>query len=131
MNAEIKKIVDRVKTAQDQLQKVLNNQDWMDEVRKYAERQGQEVRKLIDSDMGKVKSFVERERKELEKFQKQLPGEVKRFKTLITKQRKELEKLLRTAGKAAPARPTAKKKPARVKTKTTGGKKKTTASSHA
>jgi antitoxin component HigA of HigAB toxin-antitoxin module len=101
MNADLKKIVSRVKTAQARLQNVLNNQDWpgyMDEARKYAEKQGSEVKKLLSSDLGKVKTFIERERKELERFQKQIPGEVKKFKKLMTQQRKELEKMLGSLG---------------------------------
>jgi hypothetical protein len=56
------------------------------------------VKKLLSSDLGKVKSFIERERKELERFQKQIPGEVKKFKKLITQQRKDLEKVLGSLG---------------------------------
>jgi len=98
MNAELKKIVSRVKTAQTRLQTVLNKQDWMEEARKYAEKQGTEVKKLLSSDLGKVKTFIERERKELERFQKQIPGEVKKFRKLLMQQRKDLEKMLGSIG---------------------------------
>jgi antitoxin component HigA of HigAB toxin-antitoxin module len=101
MNAELKKIVSRVKTAQTRLQSMLNNQDWpgyMEEARKYAEKQGTEVKKLLSSDLGKVKTFIERERKELERFQKQIPGEVKKFRKLLMQQRKDLEKMLGSIG---------------------------------
>lgn len=100
MNPELKKIVSRVKTAQKKLEVMLDQQDWMEEARKYAEKQGNEVKKLLTSDFGKVKTFIERERKELERFQKQIPGEVKKFKTLLQGQRKELEKALKKLGAA-------------------------------
>lgn len=125
MNADLKKIVSRVKTAQTRLQSVLNNQDWpgyMDEARKYAEKQGNEVKKLLSSDLGKVKTFIERERKELERFQKQIPGEVKKFKKLLTQQRKDLEKMLGSLGtlngkkrKTGPKKASAKKAGTRKK----------------
>lgn len=100
MNPELKKIVSRMKTAQKKLEVMLDQQDWMEEARKYAEKQGSEVKKLLSSDFGKVKTFIERERKELERFQKQIPGEVKKFKTLLAGQRKELEKALKKLGAA-------------------------------
>src|ERR1051325_1818452 len=80
MNAEIKKVVTRVKEAQVQLQNLVKSQDWIEEARKYAERQGKEVKKLFAPDVEKMKTFLERERKELERFQKQIPGEVKKFR---------------------------------------------------
>jgi hypothetical protein len=95
MNGELKKILGRVKEAQGQLQSMLKDKTWVEEARKYAEKQGKEVKKLLDSDVAKVKTFIERERKELEKFQKQIPGEVKKFRKFVDGQRKELEKLLR------------------------------------
>ncbi len=101
MNTDLKKIVSRVKAAQTRLQSMLNNQDWpgyMEEARKYAEKQGSEVKKLLSSDLGKVKTFIERERKELERFQKQIPGEVKKFRKLLTQQRKDLESVLGSLG---------------------------------
>jgi hypothetical protein len=94
MNSEIKKVVGRVKDAQKTLQTLLKGQDWVEEARKYAERQGKEVKKLLSADAGKVKSFLERERKELERFQKQIPGEVKKLRSFVLSQRKEVEKLL-------------------------------------
>jgi hypothetical protein len=99
MNAEMKKIVNRLKDAQSKLQSrvdgLMQNQDWIDEAKKYAERAGTDVKKLISSDVSKVKTFVDRQRKELERVQKQLPGEVKRFQKLLNQQRTELEKMIR------------------------------------
>jgi tRNA splicing ligase len=99
MNADIKKVVNRVKAAQQTLQSYLKKQDWVEEARKYAEKQGKEVRKLFGGDLAKVKSFLEKERRELEKFQKQLPEEVKKLRTFVKGQRKELQKLLVRVGK--------------------------------
>ena len=100
INSEFRKVVGRVKTAQSNIQTVLKNQTWVDDARKYAEKQGKEVRKLLASaDAGKVKAFLEKERKELERFQKQIPGEVKKLRSFVAGQRKELEKLLKNVRK--------------------------------
>ncbi len=125
MNSEMKRVVERVKTAQVRFQGLLKNQDWVDEARKYAEKQAREVRKLLTSDAGKVKVFIERERKELERFQRQIPGEVKKLSKFVKGQRKELERLLAHLRKAG--KPTAHK-PAR-KTSARRASRKTTASS--
>jgi len=112
VNSELKKIMSRVKTAQNQFQNLVKDQAWVDEAKKYAERQGKEVRKLINTDVEKVKTFLEKERKELEKVQKQIPSEVKKFQKFVTGQRKELEKLLEMARSIAgqkAAKPSAKK----------------------
>ena len=101
MNAELKKVVDRMKTVQSQLQTMLKDSGWVENAREYAEKQGKEVKKLLTSDMGKMKSFLERERKELEKLQKQIPGEVKKLQKFVKVQKKELEKLLTSVRKAS------------------------------
>lgn len=101
MNSEVKKVVDRAKKAQSKLQTILKNQDWIEEARKYAEKQRKEVKKLLNSDVVKVKSFLEKERKELERFQKEIPGEVKKLRTFVKTQRKELEKLLKNLRRAS------------------------------
>jgi hypothetical protein len=121
MNADLKKIVGRVKDAQNHLQTMLKKQDWMEEARKYAEKQGTEVKKLLSSDLEKVKTFIERERKELERFQKQIPGEVKKFRALLTKQRKDLEKML---GSIKKTKSGSKKKGSKSTSKKTGTRKK-------
>jgi hypothetical protein len=99
MNTELKKIVGKVKAAQAQLHGLVQDQSWVEEARKYAERQGKEVKKLISSDVNKVRDFLEKERKELERFQKQIPSEVKKLRKFVAGQRKELEKLLATTRK--------------------------------
>ncbi len=96
MNAEVKKMVDRVKTAQSKIQSLVRNPHWLKDARKYAEKQSREVKKLLTADAAKVRSFIETERKNLEKFQKQIPTEVKKLRTLALAQRKELEKLLKS-----------------------------------
>ncbi len=118
MNSEIKKIVSRVKDAQIQLQSLLSDKTWIEDARKYAEKQKKEVRKLLRADVGKVLSFLERERKELERFQKQIPGEFKKFRKFVTGQRKEFERLLksvRRVGSKPSEAPKASKAPARRK----------------
>jgi len=125
-NTEIKKVVAKVKGAQVKLQAVLKKQSWIEDARKYAERQGHEVKKLLTSDVEKVKAFLERERKELERFQKEVPSEVKKFKNLLKSQSKEFSKLLATVHKgSAPRKKVAVsvKKKSRVKSAST--KKKT------
>lgn len=124
MNVELKRVVDKVKEAQTRLNGLLNNQEWLDEARKYAERQGKEVKKLISADVTKVKSFLENERKEMERFQRQIPGEVKKLRTFIKSQRKDLEKLIAQLKKAG-AKPRTTKKAGGAKKKTTTRKTKT------
>lgn len=91
---DVKQVLNKVKTAQGQLQAILKEKTWVEEARKYAEKQGKEVKKLLSADVAKVKTFLEKEKKELEKFQKQIPAEVDKLKKFMTAQRKELEKLL-------------------------------------
>jgi len=102
MNAEIKKVVNRVKDAQGQLQNLVKSHDWVEEARKYAERQSKEVKKLFAPDVEKMKLFLERERKELERFQKQIPAEVKKIRQFVNSQKKEFEKLLSSVRKMNP-----------------------------
>ncbi len=120
MNSELKKVVSRVKTAQVQLQSLLKNKTWVEDARKYAERQGREVKKLFSADVGKVKNFLEKERKELEKFQKQIPGEVKKLRKFVTTQKKEFEKLLLKVRKTNGLKKT---RPVASKKKTAGAKR--------
>lgn len=100
MNGELKKIVNRVKATQAQVQKVLSNKSWLEDARNFAEKQGREVKKLFADDVTKVKTFIERERKGLELIQKQLPAEMKKIKKFVDQQKKELEKMLATVRKS-------------------------------
>lgn len=95
VNSELKKVLARVKSAQGQIQTMLKDKTWMDEAKKYAERQGKEAKKLINADVEKLKSFVEREKKELAKLQAQIPGEVAKIKKFMDHQKKELGSLLK------------------------------------
>jgi hypothetical protein len=120
-NAELKRILDRVKTAQKKLHNLLKDQTWVEEARKYAEGQRREVKKLFAGDVSKVKAFIERNQKELERFQKDIPGEVDKLKKYVRAQRSELEKLLKNVRRAAktgrPAKPAgAKRKSTRKST---------------
>ena len=98
--SEVKKVVERAKKAQSKLQTILKEQDWIEDARKYAEKQGKEVKKLLNTDAAKIKSFLEKERQELERFQKEIPGEVKKLRAFVKTQRKELEKLLKNLRRA-------------------------------
>ena len=122
MNTELKRVVSRVKSAQAQLQSVLKDQAWVEDARKYAERQGKEVKKLFTADIVKVKAFLGRERKELERFQKQIPNEVKKLRKFVNEQKKEFGKLLLSMRKPAGTR-----KSAPAKRKKAGSSKRTSA----
>jgi bisphosphoglycerate-dependent phosphoglycerate mutase len=128
MKTKIKKVVGQVKTARAKLEKnfgVLKGQDWVEEARKYAEKQSKEMKKLLATDAKKVQAFVTKERKELEKLQKQLPAEVEKLRTFVLSQRKEFEKLITKVRKNAVKTAVRKTKPARKKAAATA--KKTTA----
>jgi hypothetical protein len=124
MNSELKKIVEGVKKAQNQVKALINSKSWdkswVDEVRKYAVKQGEEAKKMLAADAGKVMAFVEREVRELEKIQKQVPGELRKL-------RKDWERLLGGLKKASVkkgASKGARKAPkARVKVAAQGGTK--------
>lgn len=105
---EVKKAIARLKNVQEQVHDLIKDPTWVDDARKYAERQGKEIKKLIRSDADKVKKFVNRERKEIERFQKQIPGEVAKLKKYLVSQRKEFEKLLKQVTKASKAQKSAK-----------------------
>ena len=77
---EVKKIVGQLKTAQKQFQNLMKDKTWLEDVRKYAEGQGKGIKKLLSSDLTKVKAFLDREKKELDKFQKQIPNELEKIK---------------------------------------------------
>ena len=94
LGSEVQKVVSRVKTAQKQFQEILSQRERaITEVRKYADERGKEVKKIMSDDLKKVKSFIARERKELEKLQKRLPDEITKIKGYVESQRKELEGL--------------------------------------
>ena len=139
MNSDLKKVIDRVKKAQTQIQTLVKDKKWVSSAKKYAERQGKEVKKIINSDVSKIKAFLNREKKELTKLQKSIPGEVDKIKAFVEEQRKDLQSLLNTVKKDAETKgnkvvgqvtKAAKKKIAEVRKSTakvasqvTGGKK--------
>lgn len=109
IQTEVKKVVKQIQSAQKQFQSIIKNQAWLEDARNYAEKQKKEVSKLFSADWSKVKTFLEREAKQFDRFQKQIPTEVKRIGKIVTTQRKEFEKLLagltKTAkGKKSPAK---------------------------
>jgi ABC-type transporter Mla subunit MlaD len=112
---EMKRWLDKMKAAQAQINTLVKD-NWVDEARRFAERQGKEVRKLIQSDLNKVRTFVERERKDLEKLQSQIPAELDRWKKALETQKKELSGLLNRVG-VGKARPKKSARKARVKGK--------------
>ncbi len=110
-----KSLVGRVKMARAQIEKLLKDRSWIEEAKNAAEKQGRDVKKILDTDVAKLRSFLDKERKELEKLQARIPGEVKKIQTFVDQQKKELTRLLTnakaTAGKKANlAKKAAKKK---------------------
>ncbi|MBC7385771.1 MAG: hypothetical protein H7301_06375 [Cryobacterium sp.] len=107
-----KKILERVRNARSQLESFLKDRSWIEEAKKIAEKQGNEVKKLIDTDVAKLRVFLEKEKKELEKLQAQIPGEVTKIKKFVEAQKKELSGLLTSAksGKGKKTKKVAKPK---------------------
>ena len=104
MNSDIKKIIDRVKKAQTKVQKIVKDKTWVSKAKKYAERQGKDVKKVIDSDVSKIRAFLNRERKELEKLKSSIPGEVEKIRSFVDSQKSDLQTLLNTVKKDAEAK---------------------------
>ncbi len=94
VNTELHKVVKKAKVAQEKLQTILKDKSWIEDARKYAEKQGKEVKKLLANDVDRVLSFLEKQSKELEKIQKQIPAEVKKLKKYVHAQRKEFDALV-------------------------------------
>jgi len=97
--SDLNRILNQLKSAQKHFQGVIQNKTWIEDARKYAETQGKEIKKLISSDLSRVKAFINKEKKSLEKFQKQIPGELKKVQKYIGVQKKEFEKLLKNVNK--------------------------------
>lgn len=91
---DVQKIIGRLKEARAQIEGLIKDRSWIEEAKKVAAKQGQEVKKILDTDVAKLKSFLEKEKKELEKLQAQIPGEVDKIKKFVDGQKKELTKLL-------------------------------------
>ncbi len=115
---EMKNWIEKMKAAQKQLNSLVKD-NWVNEAKRFAERQSKEVRKLIQTDITKVRTFVEREKKDLEKLQKQIPGELNKWKKVLETQKKELTGLLGKAQKAA-GRKSGSKKAVKTKSKKAG-----------
>lgn len=65
---------------------------------------GLSTRKFLDKDVAKVRAFIVKERKEIERLQKQIPVELKKFKKFVDGQKKELRKMMQTLTKRKPVR---------------------------
>lgn len=122
LNEEMRKLVSQLRSAQDRFQSAVKNGSVLEEARKVAERQKKDVRKLLGKDFDRVMNFIEKERKELDRLQKRLPGEVAKLKKYVQNSRQEFERILKRAKKTAKkadaptggasSSKTAKKKPA-------------------
>ena len=112
---EIKRWIEKMKAAQQQINYLVKD-NWVDEAKRFAERQSKEVRKLIQTDIQKVRAFVERERKDLERLQQQIPAELNRWKKVLETQKKEFVHLL---GKTPQAKTRKKSKRSTAKKKST------------
>ncbi len=107
---ELKRVVSKVKSVHSKLVTKINDQSWIDDARKYAEKHKAEVRKVINAEnIAKVKTFIDKEKKELERLQKQIPSEIKKLRSYVNSQRKEVEKLLRRVKAGKGLRKTKKK----------------------
>ena len=127
MNREVQKLLKQLKATQKKFQSSIQAKNWMEEARRYAEVQKKEVSKLLSSDAKKVKTFLEREKKELDRIQKKIPAEVKKWQSYVNSQKKEAEKLLKKVKRLAKTnlKTTTKKKKKTTKKKV--AKKKTAA----
>jgi len=96
INTEVKKVVKQLKNAQAQFHTAMKDKGILEEARKYAEKQKGELKKLLSSDITKVKKFIELEKKNLEKIQKDLPAEIQRLSKFVNAQKKEFEGLLKS-----------------------------------
>jgi hypothetical protein len=100
----LKKILEGVKNVRVELEGLLTDRAWVKEARKLAERQGKDLKKTLDSDVAKLRAFLEEERKELEKLQAQIPGEVAKIKKFVDAQKSELSSLLKRVKKTSGAK---------------------------
>ena len=101
INGDMKKVLGRMKQAQSQLETIIKDSKWVDDAKKVAKKSGKEVQKRIQSDVTRVKTFLEKEAKELEKIQTRLPAELKKLQGFIKGQRKEFTVLMKNLRKKA------------------------------
>lgn len=106
-DAEMKKVLGRIKSARGQVEQIIKSREaWLEEARKYANRQRTEVKKLFGGDLAKVRAFIDRESKTLNALQKKLPGELQKARKFIALQRKDLQKMLKGMRKAKSSKKT-------------------------
>ncbi len=94
LGLDLKKLVKQVRDLQEQMQDLIQSQDWIEEAKKYAHGKSKKAQKRFGSDFEKLKVFLESERKELERLQKKIPTEVKKIKAFVESQKQEFEKVL-------------------------------------
>ncbi len=82
------------------LQNLLRDPKWINEARKFAQNvassQTAELKKILRSDVKRVKSFIAKERETIEGLQARLPEELARIKRYVGRRKKELNKLVET-----------------------------------
>lgn len=135
ISVDLKNILRKIKGVQVQFKKTFDGKSVAVEAKKYADRQSKDLKKLINQDIEKVRSFLEDQKSEVERFQKQIPAEVKKWSQYLTSQRKELESILRTVSsgtapkKKGSSKPKAKKSASPAKKRTRAKKTSSTVSS--
>jgi hypothetical protein len=94
---KFKDVVGQLKTKQKQLQHLVSK-DTLKEAKKYAETSSKELKNMLknNTDVKKVKSFIEKEAKEIHKLQKAIPTELAKFSKFVETQKKEFEKILKS-----------------------------------
>jgi len=83
---------------------MINRKELLKEAQNFADRQRREFKKIIKTDAARLKTYLEKERREIQKLQTRLPGEIKKIRQYAETQRRELDKLIKkvkTASKKA------------------------------
>jgi|GEM_PF-4526958 len=70
--------------------------------KKYANRGQAEFKTRLNDDLGKFQKMIEKERRDLEALQRQIPKEMNKLSKFLVKQTKEVRKVLKTLSKKAP-----------------------------
>ncbi len=98
---DIRKVVGRAKDAQRKFHNKLKTGNWIEEARKTAEKQTREVKKLFKGDVRKVRAYLEKERKELNRLQKKIPIEIRRMRNNLKSRKGDIERMLKAVKTAA------------------------------
>jgi hypothetical protein len=100
---ELKNLIEHVKTVQSHLHKSLKNKTIKKDIQSYTELLGKEVRKYLNDDLKRVKSFLTLAREELEGFQKQYLNPRQKIKATIGKLKKTARPPKKTKSKVTHA----------------------------